>query len=49
MSKDTRNIGLAFLASIILTAGVALAADLLFASQVTQAACFQSYTLACIF
>ena len=35
--------------SIILTAGVALAADLLFASQVTQAACFQSYTLACIF
>ncbi|MDD4627905.1 MAG: hypothetical protein PHE68_00735 [Candidatus Peribacteraceae bacterium] len=49
MSKDTRNIGLAFLASIILTAGVALAADLLFASQVSETACFKSYTMACVF
>lgn len=48
MSKDTRNVGLAFLASVLLIAGVALAADLLFASRVAQAACFQSYTLACI-
>jgi len=48
MSKDTRNIGLAFLASVLLIAGVALAADLLFATQVAETACFKAYTMACV-
>ncbi|MFH0851911.1 MAG: hypothetical protein V1876_04150 [Candidatus Peregrinibacteria bacterium] len=50
MPRDTRNIGLAFLLSIILVTSVAIAANLLFASpKVTSAACYQSYSLACVF
>ncbi len=49
MTKNTRSIGLAFLLSALLVSGVAVAANLLFANQIVQAACYKAYTLACIF
>ena len=49
MTKNTRSVGLAFLLSALLVSGVAVAANLLFANQIVQAACYKAYTLACIF
>jgi len=48
MPRDTRNIGLAFLLSILLVAGVAMAGNLLFSPTEIAAACQQHYTVACL-
>ena len=48
MSKDTRSIGLAFLFSLLMVTSVAVAANILFATEVAATACHQAYTLACV-
>ncbi|ALM09828.1 MAG: hypothetical protein PeribacterA2_0444 [Candidatus Peribacter riflensis] len=49
MSHDTRSVGLALLLSLLLVTSVAVAANLFFASSVSQTACTQTYSLACAF
>ncbi len=49
MSKDTRSLGLAFLTSLLLVAGVAAALDFTFADRAAESVCHRSYSLACIF
>jgi len=48
MPKETRTIGLAFLLSLLIVAGVALASRSLFAPKTSATACQQHYTVACL-
>jgi len=50
MSKETRTIGLAFLLSILLVAGAAVALNLLVApTEASGFSCHQHYTVSCLF
>jgi|GEM_PF-2123801 len=51
MARDTHNLGIALLLSIIIVAGMATACQLLFApvtSTTTASNCQQHYTVACL-
>ncbi len=50
MAHETHNLGIAFLLSVLLVAGVAFAGKALFAptNDATLTACQQHYTVACL-